>query len=264
MIGVLIFPDFQLLDAAGPISVFEIASRYAKTPADIKVIAAKPGAVRSTSGVELLARKFGAPGAISTLLIVGGEGVDAAARNLCTLQYVRAVAKRGVRVNSISPGYIGTEMTKLGMSTSGWYQNWLQFTPMGRLGEPREVASVVVFLASDASSYFTGSNLVLFLGKEPNLNWRAFGDCILELARKVGVRRVLFVGSFGGAVPHTREPRLYAEVVGTWKTSCPRLTIWEDAADRGYVARETIAGFGLVVTATQDGEKLLRANGRTG
>jgi hypothetical protein len=59
-----------------------------------------------------------------------------------------------------------------------------------------------------------------------------------------------------------REPRLYAEVVGTWKTSCPRLTIWEDAVDRGYVARETIAGFGLVVTITGDGEKLLRANGR--
>jgi proteasome assembly chaperone (PAC2) family protein len=53
------------------------------------------------------------------------------------------------------------------------------------------------------------ANLVLFLGKEPNLHWRAFGDCILELARKAGVRRVLFVGSFGGAVPHTREPRLY-------------------------------------------------------
>jgi hypothetical protein len=59
-----------------------------------------------------------------------------------------------------------------------------------------------------------------------------------------------------------REPRLYAEVVGTWKTSCPRLTIWEDAADRGYVARESIAVFGLVVTVTEDGEKLLRAHGR--
>jgi hypothetical protein len=59
-----------------------------------------------------------------------------------------------------------------------------------------------------------------------------------------------------------REPRLYADVVGTWKTSCPRLTIWEDAADMGYVARESIAGFGLVVTITEDGEKLLRAHGR--
>jgi hypothetical protein len=59
-----------------------------------------------------------------------------------------------------------------------------------------------------------------------------------------------------------REPRLYAEVVVTWKTSCPRLTIWEDAADQGLVARETIAGFGMVVTVTDDGEKLLRAHGR--
>jgi NAD(P)-dependent dehydrogenase (short-subunit alcohol dehydrogenase family) len=70
-------------------------------------------------------------------------------------------AKRGVRVNSISPGYIGTEMTKLGMSNPDWHKEWLHFTPLGRVGEPREVASVVVFLASDASSYFTGSNLVV-------------------------------------------------------------------------------------------------------
>ncbi|WP_407178449.1 hypothetical protein [Bradyrhizobium sp. STM 3562] len=59
-----------------------------------------------------------------------------------------------------------------------------------------------------------------------------------------------------------REPRAYSEVIGTWKTSCPRLTIWEDATDLGYVARETIAGFGMIVTVTEAGEKLLRANGR--
>jgi NAD(P)-dependent dehydrogenase (short-subunit alcohol dehydrogenase family) len=70
-------------------------------------------------------------------------------------------AKRGVRVNSISPGYIGTEMAKIGMRNEAWYTDWLKFTPMGRVGEPREVASVVVFLASEASSYFTGSNLVV-------------------------------------------------------------------------------------------------------
>ena len=61
-----------------------------------------------------------------------------------------------------------------------------------------------------------------------------------------------------------REPRVYSEVVATWKTSCPRLTIWEDAADHGYVARETIVGFGMVVTVTEAGEKFLRANGRIG
>jgi proteasome assembly chaperone (PAC2) family protein len=52
-------------------------------------------------------------------------------------------------------------------------------------------------------------NLVLFLGKEPNLRWESFGECIFHLANKVGVGRILFVGSFGGSVPHTREPRLY-------------------------------------------------------
>ena len=59
-----------------------------------------------------------------------------------------------------------------------------------------------------------------------------------------------------------REPRAYSEVVGAWKTSCPRLTIWEDAADGGYVARASVAGLGLVVTVTEDGAKFLRAHGR--
>lgn len=51
--------------------------------------------------------------------------------------------------------------------------------------------------------------VVLFVGEEPQLYWRTFGDCILRLARDVGVRRILFVGSFGGTVPHTRQPRLF-------------------------------------------------------
>lgn len=53
------------------------------------------------------------------------------------------------------------------------------------------------------------ANLVLFLGKEPNLGWRVFGQCVLDFARQTGVRRILFIGSFGGSVPHTREPRLF-------------------------------------------------------
>jgi NAD(P)-dependent dehydrogenase (short-subunit alcohol dehydrogenase family) len=70
-------------------------------------------------------------------------------------------ASRGVRVNAIAPGYIGTEMTKIGMSNESWYKVWKEMTPMGRIGEPREVAAPVVFLASDASSYFTGSVLTM-------------------------------------------------------------------------------------------------------
>jgi proteasome assembly chaperone (PAC2) family protein len=69
----------------------------------------------------------------------------------------------------------------------------------------------VVSVEMPANTFYSHepANLVLFLGKEPNLRWRDFGECILKLAHRVGVRRVLFVGSFGGSVPHTREPRLY-------------------------------------------------------
>jgi hypothetical protein len=58
-----------------------------------------------------------------------------------------------------------------------------------------------------------------------------------------------------------REPRLYSEVIETWRTSCPRQTIWEDAVDRGYVAREPVAG-GVVVAITANGAKFLRAHRR--
>ena len=55
----------------------------------------------------------------------------------------------------------------------------------------------------------TPAKLVLCVGKKPNLRWRTFGECIIHLAHTVGLRRILFVGSFGGTVPHTREPRLF-------------------------------------------------------
>ena len=71
MIGILIFPEFQLLDAAGPISVFEIAMRYAGQEPDIRTIAEKAGPVRSSAGVELLAKGLRLDAAITTLMVVG-------------------------------------------------------------------------------------------------------------------------------------------------------------------------------------------------
>ena len=71
-----------------------------------------------------------------------------------------------------------------------------------------------------------------------------------------------------------REPRPYSEVIDAWRTSCPRLTIWEDAVDRGYVARQTVAGRGVAgqgvagqgvrIAITERGAKFLREHGRGG
>ncbi len=70
-------------------------------------------------------------------------------------------AERGVRVNAVSPGYIGTEMTKAGMSNEDWNRQWLEMTPMGRVGEPSDIAHAVLYLASDAARFATGTNLVV-------------------------------------------------------------------------------------------------------
>src|SRR5882672_7661594 len=104
MIGILIFPDFQLLDAAGPISVFEIAGRFSGVDQSIRTLAVTPGPVRSSSGVEMLARGLKSSGAITTLIVAGGEGVRTAATCTKTLAFVRALARRGVRVASVCSG----------------------------------------------------------------------------------------------------------------------------------------------------------------
>ncbi|APR35340.1 SDR family NAD(P)-dependent oxidoreductase [Paraburkholderia sp. SOS3] len=66
-------------------------------------------------------------------------------------------AKDHVRVNALAPGYIGTEMTLAMRARPELFDVWMDMTPMGRCGEPAEIASAVVFLASSASSYMTGS-----------------------------------------------------------------------------------------------------------
>jgi hypothetical protein len=59
-----------------------------------------------------------------------------------------------------------------------------------------------------------------------------------------------------------REPRTYAEVMDAWRTSCPRLTVWEDAVDRGFVARERADGAAISVVVTPAGRQFLADHGR--
>jgi sorbose reductase len=68
-------------------------------------------------------------------------------------------APYGIRVNSISPGYMKTEMTLSSMSNL--FPAWESLTPLGRLGEPEELQGALIYLASDASSYTIGHDLVV-------------------------------------------------------------------------------------------------------
>lgn len=70
-------------------------------------------------------------------------------------------AKRGVRVNSISPGYIGTELVNSSDFLVPLIEKWNAMAPMGRLGRPEELQSICVYLAGDTSSFTTGSDFVI-------------------------------------------------------------------------------------------------------
>lgn len=66
-------------------------------------------------------------------------------------------ASRGVRVNAVAPTYIRTPLNEFADKQGEMYRRWIDSTPMARLGEVEEVASIVAFLASDAASLMTGS-----------------------------------------------------------------------------------------------------------
>lgn len=66
-------------------------------------------------------------------------------------------AGRGVRVNAVAPTYIATPLNAFADQEGEMYRRWVDGTPMARLGEPEEVAAVILFLASDMASLMTGS-----------------------------------------------------------------------------------------------------------
>jgi len=79
--------------------------------------------------------------------------------NQLTKVMALALADKGIRVNAIGPGTILTDMAKKIMEDAAARRMILSRTPMGRCGEPEEMASVAVFLASDESSYITGQTI---------------------------------------------------------------------------------------------------------
>jgi proteasome assembly chaperone (PAC2) family protein len=67
-------------------------------------------------------------------------------------------------------------------------------------------------IPADAFYYSEENDLILFSGKEPNLNWEEFAESIYSLCEQFDVQIIYFIGSIAGLVPHTREPRFFCSV----------------------------------------------------
>jgi len=83
------------------------------------------------------------------------------------------------------------------------------FRPHTKINE-----GLIESLSSPTNKFFYSqrNNLILFTGREPNLNWEEYGECIFSLCAEFGVEMIYFIGSVAGLVPHTREPRLFCSV----------------------------------------------------
>lgn len=117
----------------------------------------KPGSVVNMSSVN---DTLAIPGIVSYCISKGGVSQLTRATSV-------ALAPHGIRVNAIGPGSISTDMMKGVLADKAALNRALSRTPMGRVGEPAEVASIAAFLVSDDASYVTGETIYVDGGRMP-------------------------------------------------------------------------------------------------
>jgi len=104
IIAVMLFPGFQILDAAGPIAAFEIASEFVPGAYRIRTVAAKAGAIASSADIAMPAEAMSGQRGVDTLIVVGGSGTRVAIRDATIIGAIKRLASRTPRVASVCSG----------------------------------------------------------------------------------------------------------------------------------------------------------------
>lgn len=100
----IVYPDFQLLDVAGPVSAFEHASRIAPGAYEIVLASERGGTVPSSAGIALPTQAFAQVHAADTMVVVGGEGVSAAIGHEPLVGFIASLGARAQRIASVCSG----------------------------------------------------------------------------------------------------------------------------------------------------------------
>jgi len=138
-------------------------------------------------------------------MIIGFSGwMDGGDVSTGTIEYLKNKLKAN-KFAEINPGefYI--------FNLPGGMEQVAQFRPYTKIKD-----GLLIDFEYPRNEFFADqkSGVILFSGKEPNLRWDGYASCIFQLAEEFDVRKIYFVGSFAGATPHTREPRITCSVFG--------------------------------------------------
>jgi NAD(P)-dependent dehydrogenase (short-subunit alcohol dehydrogenase family) len=117
------------------------------------------GAGGSIVNISSVAATLGSPGEYVWYAASKGA-IDA-----LTVGLAKELAGSAIRVNAVSPGLIETELHALSTGDAARVERLLPMIPMGRVGQPNEIAEAVLFLMSDAASYMTGANMTVSGGR---------------------------------------------------------------------------------------------------
>ena len=117
---------------------------------------------------EMVERKSGVIIIISSVVgafmgtdVMGAYAISKAADIALVRNLAVEYGAYNIRANAIAPGLIKTDFSRALWENPEFLKAGLSGTPLGRIGEPREVAGAAVFLASDAASYITGQTLII-------------------------------------------------------------------------------------------------------
>lgn len=131
--------------------------------------------VSKAAQVVFVEQRYGKLVNVSSISALGNRGqANYSAAKMGIQGFTRTVAielgKYGINVNAVAPGFVATEMTdatavRLGMTVDEFHRSVADQTPLRRIGLPEDIASAVLFLASDEASYITGQTLYVDGGR---------------------------------------------------------------------------------------------------
>jgi NAD(P)-dependent dehydrogenase (short-subunit alcohol dehydrogenase family) len=189
--------DIAIMDVTNPAQVTEVAEDFVRRRGKIDILINNAGIARSETPAEtvtdehwlnvidvnlngvfwccrafgrhMLAAKSGSivnMGSMSGIIVNKPQeqafyNASKAGVHHLTKSLAAEWGARGVRVNAVAPTYINTPLNAFVKQNPKMYEAWIGGTPMGRMGEVEEIASVVLFLAGDAASLMTGSIVVV-------------------------------------------------------------------------------------------------------